>query len=175
ILQQLRAHHSVLRRAQAQAQRDLAAVGRDRQVNDPRLPGHYDAVPEQRHHLEPVQAPREVLLQPLPGPPHHGPTDGTLATAPGGPPARPPRDCLRSRASTPRRATAASSARSAGPGRETPRPTATSLPRRSSAARGGGAPARARSEEHTSELQSRGHLVCRLLLEKKKNDKTQTT
>src|SRR5439155_14414007 len=25
----------------------------------------------------------------------------------------------------------------------------------------------ARSEEHTSELQSRGHLVCRLLLEKK--------
>src|SRR5690625_5454646 len=30
----------------------------------------------------------------------------------------------------------------------------------------GGIPAR--SEEHTSELQSRGHLVCRLLLEKKK-------
>src|SRR5690625_6470411 len=35
-----------------------------------------------------------------------------------------------------------------------------------------------RSEEHTSELQSRGHLVCRLLLEKKKQqnktlDKTQ--
>src|SRR5215208_7439704 len=28
---------------------------------------------------------------------------------------------------------------------------------------------RARSEEHTSELQSRGHLVCRLLLEKTKN------
>src|SRR5207253_10572831 len=28
---------------------------------------------------------------------------------------------------------------------------------------------RLRSEEHTSELQSRGHLVCRLLLEKKKN------
>src|SRR5690625_5954098 len=27
-----------------------------------------------------------------------------------------------------------------------------------------------RSEEHTSELQSRGHLVCRLLLEKKKED-----
>src|SRR5437870_7042243 len=27
-----------------------------------------------------------------------------------------------------------------------------------------------RSEEHTSELQSRGHLVCRLLLEKKKNN-----
>src|SRR2546422_4600833 len=28
-----------------------------------------------------------------------------------------------------------------------------------------------RSEEHTSELQSRLHLVCRLLLEKKKNSK----
>src|SRR5437870_10887122 len=29
---------------------------------------------------------------------------------------------------------------------------------------------KARSEEHTSELQSRGHLVCRLLLEKKKKN-----
>src|SRR2546422_2637254 len=29
-----------------------------------------------------------------------------------------------------------------------------------------------RSEEHTSELQSRLHLVCRLLLEKKKNEMT---
>src|SRR5690625_6897190 len=28
-----------------------------------------------------------------------------------------------------------------------------------------------RSEEHTSELQSRGHLVCRLLLEKKRQHK----
>src|SRR3989449_3713950 len=34
-------------------------------------------------------------------------------------------------------------------------------------------PTRARrSEEHTSELQSRLHLVCRLLLEKKKKNKT---
>src|SRR2546425_5496799 len=33
---------------------------------------------------------------------------------------------------------------------------------------GGGAP-RGRSEEHTSELQSLAYLVCRLLLEKKKN------
>src|SRR5690625_5581964 len=33
-----------------------------------------------------------------------------------------------------------------------------------------------RSEEHTSELQSRGHLVCRLLLEKKNtNQKNYTT
>src|SRR5690554_7649471 len=31
--------------------------------------------------------------------------------------------------------------------------------------------AQARSEEHTSELQSRPHLVCRLLLEKKKKKK----
>src|SRR5687768_17659669 len=31
-----------------------------------------------------------------------------------------------------------------------------------------------RSEEHTSELQSRLHLVCRLLLEKKKQQKIQT-
>src|SRR2546422_8523756 len=32
----------------------------------------------------------------------------------------------------------------------------------------------ARSEEHTSELQSRLHLVCRLLLEKKKKQKKKT-
>src|SRR2546422_3638607 len=38
----------------------------------------------------------------------------------------------------------------------------------------GGTPAPERSEEHTSELQSRLHLVCRLLLEKKKQ-KTQHT
>src|SRR3712207_7116646 len=34
--------------------------------------------------------------------------------------------------------------------------------------RGGRRPVRPRSEEHTSELQSRQYLVCRLLLEKKK-------
>src|SRR2546422_328499 len=33
-----------------------------------------------------------------------------------------------------------------------------------------GVPTISRSEEHTSELQSRLHLVCRLLLEKKKNN-----
>src|SRR5439155_26973569 len=33
---------------------------------------------------------------------------------------------------------------------------------------------RRRSEEHTSELQSRGHLVCRLLLEKKKKNAAET-
>src|SRR3989442_10862777 len=47
-------------------------------------------------------------------------------------------------------------------------------PARPRAPRGGGCVqdgcggATARSEEHTSELQSRPHLVCRLLLEKKK-------
>src|SRR5689334_25281916 len=35
----------------------------------------------------------------------------------------------------------------------------------------GGVLGRARSEEHTSELQSQFHLVCRLLLEKKKKKK----
>src|SRR3712207_8236288 len=35
------------------------------------------------------------------------------------------------------------------------------------------ATARPRSEEHTSELQSRQYLVCRLLLEKKKSKKTE--
>src|SRR2546429_2706011 len=34
---------------------------------------------------------------------------------------------------------------------------------------------RRRSEEHTSELQSRLHLVCRLLLEKKKKEQTTTS
>src|SRR5690625_5381190 len=58
-------------------------------------------------------------------------------------------------------------------------------PRRRSARRSGWTPVRSsptpsglgvdaavhgRSEEHTSELQSRGHLVCRLLLEKKKKN-----
>src|SRR5687768_17853908 len=37
-------------------------------------------------------------------------------------------------------------------------------------ARVAGLAAEPRSEEHTSELQSRLHLVCRLLLEKKKNN-----
>src|SRR3989449_3500397 len=38
-----------------------------------------------------------------------------------------------------------------------------------------GLPAGTRSEEHTSELQSRLHLVCRLLLEKKKTNRHPTT
>src|SRR5207253_10894506 len=46
-------------------------------------------------------------------------------------------------------------------------PPATPCALRDVAAHLGAAP---RSEEHTSELQSRGHLVCRLLLEKKNFD-----
>src|SRR3712207_9511780 len=41
--------------------------------------------------------------------------------------------------------------------------------RGATSARGKGACRSRRSEEHTSELQSRQYLVCRLLLEKKKN------
>src|SRR3712207_7013339 len=66
-----------------------------------------------------------------------------------------------------------------------PPPSARGLrcPRNRSSLRGARAPRRSpthedacarrlqrRSEEHTSELQSRQYLVCRLLLEKKKND-----
>src|SRR6266496_6681571 len=39
---------------------------------------------------------------------------------------------------------------------------------------GAGGRGRRRSEEHTSELQSRRDLVCRLLLEKKKNKRKNT-
>src|SRR2546429_6649467 len=46
----------------------------------------------------------------------------------------------------------------------------TSARRRRRSQQGSSAPAR--SEEHTSELQSRLHLVCRLLLEKKKQHST---
>src|SRR2546422_10200840 len=51
--------------------------------------------------------------------------------------------------------------RSRGGGRACPR-------RGAAGAAGLSAAPRVRSEEHTSELQSRLHLVCRLLLEKKK-------
>src|SRR4249919_4408678 len=43
--------------------------------------------------------------------------------------------------------------------------------RRAAPPRSSATPCRGRSEEHTSELQSRENLVCRLLLEKKKNNK----
>src|SRR5438552_17019615 len=54
--------------------------------------------------------------------------------------------------------------------REPPRRADGGVGARARARGGGGASARmgGRSEEHTSELQSPDHLVCRLLLEKKK-------
>src|SRR3712207_8071586 len=66
--------------------------------------------------------------------------------------------------------------RSPRPARRPPAPPAGSSRRRccpscSTSCRSAGGsprPARGRSEEHTSELQSRQYLVCRLLLEKKK-------
>src|SRR5439155_20873389 len=48
------------------------------------------------------------------------------------------------------------------------------IPNRPVGAAGPESQAVRRSEEHTSELQSRGHLVCRLLLEKKKKKKTRS-
>src|SRR5205809_1766992 len=52
--------------------------------------------------------------------------------------------------------------------RPTGRSTPSSLRATARCSRASCRPAIARSEEHTSELQSRLHLVCRLLLEKKK-------
>src|SRR2546429_9323403 len=67
---------------------------------------------------------------------------------------------------------APASSRSAGAPFPTRRSSASGgaarLPAPSRAARGRAAILRSRSEEHTSELQSRLHLVCRLLLETKK-------
>src|SRR5947208_8086470 len=92
---------------------------------------------------------------------------------------RPPRPTLFPyttlfRSSASRRGTAGGTA----PARRRRRASAAAATRLSGRARGRG-PARrgpdrtpARSEEHTSELQSPDHLVCRLLLEKKKK-KTQ--
>src|SRR5215208_519905 len=64
-----------------------------------------------------------------------------------------------SRPSSPASTSSASSSSSRGRFRSSGRRAATN---------GSRWPTSARSEEHTSELQSRGHLVCRLLLEKKK-------
>src|SRR5258708_30696528 len=50
--------------------------------------------------------------------------------------------------------------------RQPPRPSPAEAP----AARNTTAQSKSRSEEHTSELQSPDHLVCRLLLEKKKRN-----
>src|SRR5207248_6764113 len=71
-----------------------------------------------------------------------------------------------------RRATCSTSTASSS-ARRRPRPRRSSPKRAVSATRSATACAR-RSEEHTSELQSPYDLVCRLLLEKKKNQKQNT-
>src|SRR5438034_5593169 len=58
--------------------------------------------------------------------------------------------------------------------RSAPRPTPTGR-RATSASPASRPPSRCRSEEHTSELQSHSDLVCRLLLEKKKQKKQNKT
>src|SRR3712207_8964593 len=87
---------------------------------------------------------------------------------------RPPRSTLfpyttlfRSRARRPRRRRGAGAGRGPLDQRRRPR----SRGPRGAAAPAGRLPRRRRSEEHTSELQSRQYLVCRLLLEKKKKIK----
>src|SRR5256886_6058694 len=56
--------------------------------------------------------------------------------------------------------------------RRNPASSASAPCRGQGAARRAGRRRRVRSEEHTSELQSQSNLVCRLLLEKKKNNDT---
>src|SRR2546430_7465597 len=90
---------------------------------------------------------------------------------------RPPRSTLFPYTTLFRSRTALTSAASCGPPRAAAAPCSSS----SALRRRGGAPPRtaghacdrgARSEEHTSELQSQSNLVCRLLLEKKKKKYT---
>src|SRR5258708_27698161 len=83
---------------------------------------------------------------------------------------RPPRSTLFPyttlfRSSRPRRCRSRRAVRERGWGREPPARLSRPAPRREP----GSEP---RSEEHTSELQSPDHLVCRLLPEKKKHEKT---
>src|SRR2546430_3312962 len=54
-------------------------------------------------------------------------------------------------------------------------PGATALSVARQRARAPSLPRAGRSEEHTSELQSQSNLVCRLLLEKKKNETTRAS
>src|SRR5688572_31754121 len=74
------------------------------------------------------------------------------------------------------RSRAARDAPRGGDGRRDPRDSATGARARHRPRQHGGLLAallrrrRTRSEEHTSELQSQSNLVCRLLLEKKKNN-----
>src|SRR5438552_8688562 len=69
----------------------------------------------------------------------------------------------------PRRARALVRAPTPGPPRPEARPVSAPVRAPATPPRPWGARRRGRSDEHTSELQSPDHLVCRLLLEKKKN------
>src|SRR5688572_32190939 len=59
---------------------------------------------------------------------------------------------------------------SLGPGSSPPGSSSRGAPTQGAGASAPRSGAGARSEEHTSELQSQSNLVCRLLLEKKKNN-----
>src|SRR2546429_2210149 len=76
---------------------------------------------------------------------------------------RPPRSTLFPYTTLFRSRSRASATRCASPSAVPARPLSGAPPSRRAEIR------TTRSEEHTSELQSRLHLVCRLLLEKKKN------
>src|SRR5690625_6682478 len=100
------------------------------------------------------------------GPASSGPSSGPASSVPPGPPEPSPataRPCSTTRRSnrTKKLSTAATVISAAGN---------TEIRKRAawSGCGPGLSPLSNRSEEHTSELQSRGHLVCRLLLEKKK-------
>src|SRR3989442_10126592 len=107
-------------------------------------------------------------------------TSASRAAPPFRPPARPPR--APSRPLPVGGLGARSPSSSPPPLRDSPPPRHADLPRPQHAPPGrASAPSPCaawwcvlRSEEHTSELQSRPHLVCRLLLEKKKNIRSQS-
>src|SRR3712207_7925102 len=91
---------------------------------------------------------------------------------------RPPRSTLfpyttlfRSRWPIPRAPISSRRKRVSAPARRTVSGSPSSLLKDPRVATVGAVAARMRSEEHTSELQSRQYLVCRLLLEKKKQNK----
>src|SRR3712207_8981640 len=90
---------------------------------------------------------------------------------------RPPRSTLFPYTTLFRSDPAATVRRGGGPAQPVPAGPARPDPPPAGARRPAGPPPRPppRSEEHTSELQSRQYLVCRLLLEKKKLDQTGTS
>src|SRR3989442_11609034 len=81
--------------------------------------------------------------------------------------------CARSVFATSSKPEVSRSSRCTMPGRPALDPCDSAVPRATSTFTSESSqwPGPGRSEEHTSELQSRPHLVCRLLLEKKKNKK----